>query len=269
MLKKLFLYSVVLLLVACSVSPSGRKQFVIMPEGNMVKMGAQAFSQMQDEIPKVQDQAIVAYVQCIADAITVLPEVQRSSRDWEVEVFDESTINAFALPGGKIGVYRGLIEVAQTHDQLAAVMGHEVGHVMARHGNERVSQNMAMGQVLGLLDGWMKTQNSQYREAAMGALGVGGQFGVLLPFSRLHESEADHIGLELMAKAGFDPTQAAVLWQNMAKSGGKAPPEFMSTHPSNKTRINKLQKAAPGVVHHYESLKNAGQLPGCQRPALN
>jgi len=267
MLKKLSLCFLVALIAACSVSPTGRKQFIMMSDSNMDKMGVEAFNQTKEEKPQVQDQATVEYVQCVANAITALPEVQRTSPTWEVRVFDEPTVNAFALPGGKIGVYKGIIEVAATPDQLAAVLGHEVGHVMARHGNERVSQNMAVGQALGLINAWLARENSDHRQLAMGALGMGAQVGVLLPFSRLHESEADQIGLQLMAKAGFDPRQAAELWKNMAKSGGNAPLEFLSTHPSNQTRIKKLSSEAPREMGHYLQLKSSGKLPVCRRPA--
>jgi predicted Zn-dependent protease len=189
--------------------------------------------------------------------------VQQSSRDWEVRVFDDKTVNAFALPGGKIGVYKGLLGVAKTPDQLAAVMGHEVGHVLAHHGNERVSQSFAVSQTLALLEQWMAANNTAHREKAMGLLGLGSQVGVLLPFSRLHESEADEIGLQLMAKAGFDPRQSVKLWQNMSKAGGKAPPEFLSTHPAHETRIERLQASMAAAMKHYRAVKSK---PVCRLP---
>ncbi len=263
-MKKWFAGVVVLVvLAACATSPTGRKQFIFMSESKMAAMGVQSFQQMQQDVPVLEDEAVNAYVQCVADALTQLPRVQAQSSDWEVVVFDADAVNAFALPGGKIGVYTGLLNVAENQHQLAAVMGHEVGHVLARHGAERVSQNVAIDQALSLLENWMAVSNVQNRELAMSALGLGSQFGVLLPFSRLHESEADNIGLELMASAGFDPRQSVNLWQNMGKNGGKAPPEFMSTHPSHETRIEDLNAEMATATPLYEAAQAAGNRPNC------
>lgn len=266
MSKKLTMGLLLMVLAACAVSPTGRKQFIFMPESQMVVMGVQSFNQMRDETPEVKDPAINSYVQCVAGAITRLPEVQKSSSDWEVVVFDSPTVNAFALPGGKIGVYKGLLKVADTPDQLAAVLGHEVGHVLAHHGNERVSQNFAVGQTLSILDSWMSAKNTANRQVLMSALGLGTQVGVLLPFSRVQESEADRIGLELMAEAGFNPNESVRLWQNMSKDGGQQPPEFLSTHPSHSSRIDQLKKAIPQVLPLYHQAQ--GKRPVCNVPKL-
>ncbi len=268
MYKKVILVTLIAVLAACAVSPTGRKQFIFMPESQMVVMGVQSFSQMRDETPPVKDAIINSYVQCVADAITRLPMVQEISADWEVVVFDAPEVNAFALPGGKIGVYKGMLRTAETADQLAAVMGHEVGHVLARHGNERVSQSFAVGQTLSILDNWMAASNSANRQMVMSALGLGSQVGVLLPFGRLQESESDQIGLTLMAQAGFDPRESVKLWQNMGKGGGQQPPQFMSTHPSHDTRINELNKAMPQALMLYQQAKAAGKRPGCKVPRL-
>lgn len=265
MYKKLTLVTLLAVLTACAVSPTGRKQFIFMPEGQMVVMGVQSFSQMRDQTPPVKDAAINNYVQCVANALTRLPAAQENSNDWEVVVFDAPAVNAFALPGGKIGVYKGLLGVAETADQLAAVLGHEVGHVLARHGNERVSQNFAVSQGLTLLDNWMAASNSGNRQLVMSALGLGTQVGVLLPFSRLQESESDQIGLGLMAQAGFDPRESIKLWQNMGKSGGQGAPEFMSTHPAHDTRIDRLNRAMPPALAIYQKV---AKRPLCKVPKL-
>lgn len=256
----------VLLATACAVSPTGRKQLMLVPEGQMAQMGAQAFQEIQRETPRMQDPAVNAYVQCVADALTALPEVRDEHPDWEVEVFDEDTVNAFALPGGKIGVYRGLLTVAETPGQLAAVMGHEVAHVLARHGNERVSQQFAIGETLGLIDAWMASGNASNRNAAMALLGLGAQVGILLPFSRSHESEADAMGKELMARAGFDPRESVTLWENMSQAGGGGTPEFLSTHPSHGTRIRDLQRGMDRAFELYLEAQAAGRAPGCTPP---
>lgn len=259
---------VVLTAAACAVSPTGRKQLTLLPESQMVVMGVQSFHQIQDQTPREKDPAINAYVKCVADAIIRLPEVRKQSADWQVVVFDEDAANAFALPGGKIGVYRGLLAVAQTPSQLAAVIGHEVGHVLARHGNERVSQQFAVGEVLAVLDAWMAAGNTSNRESAMALLGLGSQVGVLLPFSRVQESEADTIGQDLMARAGFDPRESVTLWQNMGRAGGAQPPEFLSTHPAHKTRIHDLQGGLDRVLPLYQQAQAAGVRPNCQPPAV-
>lgn len=254
------------LLVACATSPTGRRQLVLLPESQLVVMGVQSFHQIQDNTPIEKRPAVTNYVQCVADAITRLPQVQEFGTDWELVVFDSKEVNAFALPGGKIGVYNGLLTAAQTPNQLAAVIGHEVGHVLARHGNERVSQQFAAQQGLAVLDAWMASNNAGNRQTVMGLLGLGTQVGVLMPFSRIQESEADTIGMHLMAMAGFDPRESVTLWQNMGKSGGKAPPEFLSTHPSHDTRIHDLEAGMATAVARYEEARAAGRRPACRPP---
>jgi predicted Zn-dependent protease len=253
--------------VACATSPTGRRQLTLIPDAQMDAMGAEAFQQMEGETPVEKDPAIDAYVRCVADAITALPRVQAQNRDWEVVVFDQKqTVNAFALPGGKIGVYTGMLTAARTPGQLAAVLGHEVGHVVARHGNERMSQQFAVGETLALIDAWMAAGNRDNRQAAMALLGVGAQVGVLLPFSRTHESEADAIGQELMARAGFDPRESVVLWQNMEKAGGEQPPQFLSTHPAHASRVKALRAELDSTLPLYEEARAAGRRPPCQPP---
>lgn len=158
-------------------------------------------------------------------------------------VFDSDQVNAFALPGGKIGVYTGLLNVAVNQDQLATVIGHEVAHVLADHSNERLSQSQLANTGLSITSVALgSSEYKQYQGMTMAALGLGVQYGVILPYGRTQESEADIVGLEYMAKAGFDPNQSVDLWKNMAKaSGGNQPPELLSTHPSHSTRIKDLQ----------------------------
>lgn len=269
LISRLIVVAVLLLATACATSPTGRKQLTLVPESQMSEMGIQAFAELRNETPAVKDRAIDAYVQCVAHAIIETPDVQRWSTDWEVVVFDDPAVNAFALPGGKIGVYTGLLTVARTPGQLAAVLGHEVGHVLARHGNERVSQNFAVGQTLALIEAWMAAGNQANRQTAMAALGLGAQVGVLLPFSRSHESEADAIGQELMARAGFDPNEAVMLWRNMAGAGagGGGGPEFLSTHPAHDTRIRDLQGGVERTGSYYREATAAGRRPDCRPPA--
>lgn len=242
------------LLLGCATSPTGRRTLILHSGPEMAAMGVAAFTQMRGELPRSTNASQRALVQCVADAITGVLTPQDLGvvvvESWEVELFEDDSANAFALPGGKMGVYTGLLNVARSPSQLAAVMGHEVGHVLARHGNERMSGQMVTQMGMGALT-ILAGESSPEQEQLLGLLGVGTELG-LKKFSRIHESEADEIGLVLMARAGFDPTEAVVLWQNMsASSGGPAPPEFMSTHPSNITRIADLRAAMPAALAVY------------------
>jgi predicted Zn-dependent protease len=185
--------------------------------------------------------------------------------NWEVVVFEDNSLNAFALPGNKIGVYTGLIKLVDNQDQLAAVIGHEIGHVLAKHSNERASQQMALSQGMGILQA-MTNPTSALGQSAFGLLGIGAQYGVLMPFGRTQENEADIIGEDLMAKAGFDPEQSISLWQKMEQaSQGQQPPEFMSTHPAHATRIQDLQAHMPQALQYYQQAQAAGKTPHCSK----
>ena len=262
--------SLILLVIflACATSPTGRTQVLINSEAQMAEMGRAAFADMQSRTPRSVDTRETAYVRCVASAIIAIlspQELRPIAVDrWEVELFEDPTANAFALPGGKIGVHTGLLDVAVTQGQLATVLGHEVSHVLARHGNERVTQSalvesgMVAAQILVGAD-------TPEKQQLFGLLGLGMQYGVLMPFSRAQESEADEIGILLMARAGFDPRESVALWQNMDRaSGGQSPPEFMSTHPSHSTRIDRLQAAMPVALRFYEQAVAAGRRPNCR-----
>ena len=181
-------------------------------------------------------------------------------------VFEDNSPNAFALPGGKIGVHSGMLEVATTPGQLAAVLGHEVSHVLLNHGNERMSQSILADATVNAASAAAGAAAPQYQDMIVGGLGVGAQFGVLLPFSRKHESEADQIGQMFMAQAGFYPAEAIVLWQNMATQGGEAPKQWKSTHPSDSTRIQRLHDNLPRAMAEFEAARAAGKDPQCQPP---
>ncbi|MDC5806344.1 M48 family metallopeptidase [Vibrio europaeus] len=232
----------VMTMTACTSSPTGRNQLLLFSDSDMSSLGAQSFEQMKKELKISSDAKTNAYVQCVTDSITQHVPKQPGFDSWEVVVFDSDQVNAFALPGGKIGVYTGLLKVAVTQDQLATVVGHEIAHVLADHSNERLSQSQIANAGLQLTNIALgSSEYAQYQGATMAALGLGVQYGVLMPYGRTQESEADIVGLELMAKSGFDPNQSVDLWKNMAKaSGGAQPPELLSTHPSHGTRIQDL-----------------------------
>jgi predicted Zn-dependent protease len=175
--------------------------------------------------------------------------LQKDLKDfaWEFNVVDDPTVNAFCMPGGKVVVYTGILKVTQNEDALAVVMGHEIAHALANHGNERVSQGLVAQLGMTTLDLGlaMSKQPAQTRNLILQAAGAGTQLGVLLPFSRKHESEADEIGLYLMAMAGYNPSEAAPFWARMTKAGGSRPPAFLSTHPDPSKRSEKLKSLVP------------------------
>ena len=249
-----------LVLTACATSPLGRQQFLFLPAAEMDQMGATAYNEMKEQQPTVTGTAESRYVECVAEAIVAVVD---SDQQWEVTVFEDDSANAFALPGGKIGVHTGLLKVADNQDQLAAVIGHEVGHVLAQHSNERMSIQYATQtgtQLVAALAGG----DSAEKQTLMGLLGVGAQYGVVLPFSRTQEAEADLIGLELMAQAGFDPRESVKLWQNMQAAGGERPPEFMSTHPSSERRITELNARMREYLQISTQARAAGRNPDCR-----
>lgn len=253
---------VVSLVAACATSPLGRQQLVFFPEEQISEMGLATFQQVKREKPQVSG-ATAAYVRCITDAITA--QLDDGPEDWDVQVFKDDTPNAFALPGGKVGVHTGILDVAETPSQLATVIAHEIAHVVAKHPNERVSTAFATQAGLDLVQAVL--DGGQQGQQIAGLLGVGAQFGLLLPFNRRQESEADLYGLDLMARAGFDPRAAVAFWQNMqAAAEGGEPPEFLSTHPSGDTRISDLQGRMDRSTAIYTEARETGRTPNCPRP---
>jgi predicted Zn-dependent protease len=251
------------MLGACSTNQAGRSQLTIKSDKALEQQGAQMFAGIRANMPMVQDRATIDYVACVADAIVGVLEGDDAAMYWELAVIDQPVINAFVLPGGKMAVYVGLLPVAVNQHQLAAVLGHEVAHVTLRHTNERASQQAVAG--LGvdiaavIIGGGYANQTS----AAQQALGAGATLGILNPFSRGQESEADVIGLHYMAKAGFDPRQSVDLWQNMNEKNETDIPEYMSTHPSGDTRIEQLVAELPKALAYYNEAKAQGREPNC------
>lgn len=266
-MKRISLLFLVLLLAACATSPTGRSQLILVGDAQMQKMGVDSFQQLKANTKISNDKNKQQYVRCVANhIIRALPQ-EWSGRDWEVVVFEDDSANAFALPGGKIGVHTGLLDVAETPSQLASVIGHEIAHVLARHGAERVSLQVASQTGMQLADVMARQhmEGSTEQQILMAGLGIGTQVGILLPFSRAHESEADQYGLNLMARAGFNPAESITLWQNMDKaSKGKRPPEFLSTHPEPDNRIVALQKYLPEARKLQRQAIQAGRKPNCR-----
>ncbi len=262
-------------LVGCQTNPyTGRSQLLMTSVSDEMKMGAQAYDQVKSD-PKLRPSQDPREIEPVKRIVARIVEAAKRSKyaemanqfQWEVTVIkDDKTANAFALPGGKMAVYTGIFPMAKTEAGLAAVMGHEVVHALARHGAERMSQSQLTNttmQVVGAAGG-----GGMLGQAAMAALGVSAQVGVLLPFSRKHESEADYIGILLAADAGYDPRESVALWERMGQaSGGGGPSEFMSTHPSHETRIDQLKKWMAEAMAIYQTKQPvpAAFLPGVQQ----
>lgn len=247
-----------LLMASCATSPTGRSQFIMMPDNQINQMGLQAFDTLKSDKKISYNTQYNQATQCIARAIT-----NEVGGNWEVIVFEDNTPNAFALPGNKIGVYTGMLQLVQNQEQLAAVIGHEIGHVLAKHSNERASQELAVKQGLNIL-GAMTAPTSALGQLGFGLLGVGAEYGVLKPWGRTQESEADIIGVDLMAKAGFDPRQSIGLWQRMEQATqGQSPSEFLSTHPSHETRIQDLENHMPQAMGLFQQAQAMGKQPRC------
>lgn len=248
---------VTLCLAACQNVPvTGRSQLQVVSEQQEMKMGLASFKEILEKEKLSHDPAHNERLQRIGRRIAAA--TGRSDYQWEFKVIDNDKVqNAFCLPGGKVAVYTGLLPVARDDAGLAAVIGHEVAHAIARHGGERLSQEML---VAGLtIATVVATNDSPQRDLYTGLLGAGAAVGFLLPYSRLHESEADRLGLIFMAKAGYDPRAALGLWQRMAAAArDKAkPPELLSTHPADETRIKEIERWLPEALTHYRPM--AGQ----------
>jgi metalloendopeptidase OMA1, mitochondrial len=245
------LLAAAMLLAACETAPvTGRKQLIVLPESQAIELGEQAYQQILSESTTIRSGPYARRVETIGRRIVAVSG--QPDLPWEFTVIDDATPNAFALPGGKVGVHSGMVQLVDNDDQLAAVMAHEVAHAVARHSAERMSQQLLVeGGLQGL---GMVTNNADYVRLAASAA----QLGIVLPYSREQESEADRIGLMYMARAGYDPRAAVELWQIMQRAGGGAPPEFLSTHPSSGTRIERLQEWMPEALAVYRDA-NPGQ----------
>ena len=245
----------VLLLAACFTVPeTGRSALNLFPEGQLAAMSLQGFSEMKAKTRISDSRQYNRMVQRVGARIAEVVKDDIPNADWEFVVFeDDKQINAFAMPGGKVGVYTGMFRVADNDNDLAIVMGHEIAHVAAKHGNERVSQQMLI-QAVGMgVEVAVKERDEKLKQAVMTAYGMGSTLGVALPFGRKQESEADHIGLMYAARAGYDPRAAIPFWERMGEaSKGKSPPEFLSTHPSGISRIRQLRQLMPEAIKAYQ-----------------
>ncbi|MFT7463465.1 MAG: putative Zn-dependent protease [Pseudohongiellaceae bacterium] len=266
MLLRVTLIACLALAVGCTTVPgSDRSQFNFIPRSTADSLGNDAWQQALAEATVVQSGTQAEMIQRIGKRIIAAAERLYPKRakgyTWQFALIDEpQTVNAWALPGGKSAVYTGLLTVTQDEKSLAMVMGHEVAHVLAHHGSERMSQGMGLQGVMIIAQLATADRDPEQQGQMMQLLGMAGQAGVILPFSRNHESEADHLGLMMAADAGYNPQAAVSLWQRMAATGGgERPPEFMSTHPSEATRIKRLQELMPEALKLFKAAKAAGR----------
>jgi predicted Zn-dependent protease len=254
--KPLFATTLVLLVAACATSPTGRRQLMLVSEEQAISSSRQAYAQEMGKYqkegklvtdPHVLERVRVITERLVAQAVKMRPD--SSKWQWSVQVIDDpKTVNAWCMAGGRMALYTGLIkQVDPTDDELAQVMGHEIAHALANHTAERMSTAMAAN--AGILAAGLLSDNPGQTMAMAAAAAT---VAIKLPNSRTAENEADQIGLELAARAGYDPRSAVTLWQKMAKVGGSAPPEWLSTHPSDATRLDRLRALAPKMMPYYQ-----------------
>ncbi len=265
-IKSFAIVTLVFILMACATVPiTGRKQLNLIPASQMLTMSFQQYDQFLKEHKVITGTPQAKMVERVGRRIQKAVERYFAERGmshhlkgyhWEFHLVEDPQVNAWCMPGGKVVVYTGILPVTKTEAGLAVVLGHEIAHAVAEHGNERMSQAL-MVQLGGLaLSKALEDKPKETQQLFLTAFGVGTQVGVLLPFSRTQESEADHLGLIFMAMAGYDPHEAVNFWQRMVKmSKGKNPPEFLSTHPSDETRVRQLKKWLPEALKYYHQAK--------------
>lgn len=256
MLKLVVLLSaIVLFFESCATVPyTERQQIMMVSEEQESQIGATLFTEVKQESSLSGDARYNSMVSEVGRKIAGAAD--KPEFKWEFVVIEDKTVNAFALPGGKVAFNTGIMPVCQDEFGVAAVMGHEVAHVLARHGSERMSQQQALSIGGVALLAAISGTSPVVREGVMQAYGVGAQVGVLLPYSRKHELEADRIGMILMAKAGYDPSHAVAFWERMlARKEGTAPPPFLSTHPSDEKRVEELKGFLPEAMKYYKGGK--------------
>lgn len=252
-----------LLLFACATVPiTERKTVHLLPDTELISLSLQQYNEILKKSKLSNDPAKVHRVKKVGEGIAKATEefMKESGMESEVKNYkwefnlieDDKAVNAWCMPGGKVAVYTGILPITKDENGLAVVMGHEIAHALAKHGNERMSQALLAQLGAVGLSVALSQKPAQTQQIFMAAYGVGAQVGFMLPYSRLHESEADRIGLILMAKAGYDPREAVPFWKRMNEKGGSRPPEFLSTHPAPETRIQRIQSLIPEAMKYYK-----------------
>ncbi|MFP4351845.1 MAG: M48 family metallopeptidase [Puniceicoccaceae bacterium] len=241
-----------LLLGGCYTVPeTGRSSFTLLPESQVVGMGLSSFEEIKANSPLITSGRNYEMIQRVGRRVAGVVGGAVPAADWEFIYIDEDQVNAFALPGGKIAVYDGLFDVVENEDELAFIIAHEVAHVTARHANQRLSQAMVLAGI-GVGVGYaIEDLDPAEKQIVMAAYGLGGTLGVALPYSRMHEREADYIGLLYMARAGYNPAVAPGVWEKMAEDSPGGPPAWLSTHPSHGDRARRLRESMPEAEREY------------------
>lgn len=251
--------------LSCAVVPlTGRKQFVAIPADQMLSLSSDSYSQVLKGSKLSTNTSYVNSVKRVGERLTAAVKLYMQQNNlssaienyqWQYNVIVSEELNAWCMPGGQIAFYEGIMPVCGDDNGIAVVMGHEIAHAVARHGNERMSQQLAIQMGGVALSEALSTQKETTQQLALLAFGVGTQLGVSLPYSRTHESEADELGLYFMAMAGYDPRTAPVFWERMMQKGGTHPPEFLSTHPDPLNRIKDLNRHMPKALEYFNSYK--------------
>jgi len=246
---------IVAVVAGCSTNPyTGRSQLMLVSKAQEKELGADAYQEVLGQSNVSTDPREVDPVRRVGKAIA--QAANQPDFQWEFNtIIDDKTMNAWCLPGGKIAFYTGIFPVLEDEAGMAFVMGHEVGHALMHHGAERMSQQLAAGSMAAIVGAYLGTKDSSSSEMIMAAFGIATQVGVLLPFSRKHEAEADEVGLALMARAGYDPRASVRVWKKMSQMGGQQPPEWLSTHPSHESRIADLESRMSEALAIYEKAR--------------
>ena len=253
----------VLAVISCAtVAVTGRKQLNLVSDSEMLSTSTQQYDQFMKENKVSSDAAQTERIKRVGTRIQAAVEqyAKQNNRTgdlagyaWEFNLVESKEVNAWCMPGGKVVFYTGIMPVCQDDDGVAVVMGHEVAHAVAKHGAERMTENLGVQMGGAALGAALQSKPQQTQQLWMSAFGAGAQYGLLLPFGRGQESEADHLGLIFMAMAGYDPHHAVAFWQRMSQAtGAEKPPEFMSTHPSDEHRIKKIQEELPEALKYYK-----------------
>jgi predicted Zn-dependent protease len=247
------------ILCACAKVPvTGRRSLALVPDSYVNAMSLDSYHQLIQSSKLSQDPQANAQLKRVGERIAAVTE--QKDYKWEFNLIDDpKTENAFCMPGGKVAFYTGILPICENEAGMAVVMGHEVAHAIAKHGSERMSQQLLlMGGEITLQEA-LRNKPAETRQMADLAFGLGSSLGYVLPYGRMQESEADHIGLIYMAEAGYDPREAIAFWQRMSAQSKGQPPEFLSTHPSHETRVQDLQRWLPEAQKAYEKSKFRGQ----------
>jgi predicted Zn-dependent protease len=250
------------LLASCStVLLTGRKQLLLVPDTEILAMSLQSYKQFIDSVPASKDNKNTGLVKNVGKKISEVVELYLKNNglaseipnySWEFNLVKDKTVNAFCMPGGKVVVFEGILPITQNEVGMAVVLGHEIAHAVAKHSSERMSQQMLVQYGASLTDVLLSKKSEATRSTINLIYGIGTQYGVMLPYSRQHEYEADHLGLIFLAMAGYDPNEAITFWERMAANSQGAPIEFMSTHPSDANRITKLKEFMPEAMKYYK-----------------